>query len=62
MKSFIADGQIDLDMVRDLQLKVDGISLDTRKEWRKDIPVPKLNPSMLLASLADLDADGGKGH
>jgi hypothetical protein len=49
-------------MARELQLKVDGISLDTRKEWRKDIPEPKLNPSMLLASLADLDADGGKGY
>jgi hypothetical protein len=45
MRSFTNEGQVDLNMVREFQLKIDGVSMDTRKEWRKDIPEPKLNPS-----------------
>lgn len=45
MKSFTADGQVDINLSRELQKKVDGVSLDTRKEWRKNIPDPQIHPS-----------------
>lgn len=47
MMSFTADGQVDLEMSKKLQLQVDGISLDTRREWRKDIPEPEIHPSIV---------------
>jgi len=43
MMSFTAHGQVDLEMCNKLQLDVDGISLDTRKEWRKHIPEPEIH-------------------
>jgi hypothetical protein len=45
MMSFTGPGQVDIEMSRELQLKVDGISLDTRKEWRKDIAEPEIHAS-----------------
>jgi len=48
MMSFTEEGQVDVNLSRELQAKVDGISLDKRKEWRKDIPEPKIHPSNAL--------------
>jgi hypothetical protein len=45
MMSFTAEGQVDVNLSRELQKKVDGVSLDTRKEWRKDIPDPQIHAS-----------------
>ena len=46
MMSFTAEGQVDVNLSRELQKKVDGVSLDTRKEWRKNIPDPRIHPSI----------------
>ena len=46
MMSFTADEQVDMEMSKKLQLQVDGISLDTRREWRKDIPEPEIHISI----------------
>ena len=48
MRSFTAPGQVDIEMSRELQLKIDGINLDKRKEWRKDIPEPEIHASTVL--------------
>jgi hypothetical protein len=45
MKSFTADGQIDLELSKKTQLETDGVSLETRREGRKDIPEPSKHPS-----------------
>ena len=47
MMSFTAPGQVDIEMSKELQLKIDGINLDKRKEWRKDIPEPKTDASAM---------------
>lgn len=44
--SFTGPGQFDVEMSRKLQLQLDGISLDTRKEWRKDIAEPEIHASL----------------
>jgi hypothetical protein len=45
MMSFTADGQVDLEISRQLQLKVDGVDMATRRKWREKIPEPKVHPS-----------------
>jgi len=47
MMSFTAQGQVDIEMSKELQLKIDGINLDKRKEWRKDIPEPEIHASTM---------------
>ena len=43
------------------QLQVDGISLDTRREWRKDIPETDIHPSIVSwRTKSIVDTDGAK--
>ena len=46
MMSFTGPGQVDMEISRKLQLQVDGIGLDTRREWRKGIAEPEIHASI----------------